>query len=171
MRSIVIGLLGLFVLLSCQSNKKPKPNPNMPPKYAVSVEPKFKHQGNLEFLTRKGNEISAIKVEVADNNAKREQGMMHRKTMGADEGMLFIFPDEKRRSFWMKNTHLALDIIFVNSNKDIVYIAENCQPYSTQSIPSYEYAQFVVEVTAGYCSQNNIRVGNSIDFTLLTKYN
>lgn len=157
----------VLTLAACTSNKKPRPNPNLPPKYAVSTEPEFKHQGNLKFITRKGNEIAIVKVEIADNNEEREQGMMHRKSMNKDEGMLFVFPDEKRRSFWMKNTHIALDIIFINAKKEIVYIAENCQPYSTQSIPSYEYAMFVVEVNAGYCSQHGIKVGNSIDYGFL----
>lgn len=167
MRNVLLGLLCLVVVVSCQSNKKPKPNPNLPPKYAVTVEPKFQHQGNLQFLSRKGNELSTIKIEIADTPAKREQGMMHRTKMNADEGMLFIFPDEKRRSFWMKNTHLALDIIFANAEKEIVFIAPNCQPYSTESIPSYEYAQFVVEVEAGYCQLNGIKVGNTINYNLV----
>jgi len=165
-RVVYLGFLVvvLSTFIGCDNETKPKPNPNLPPKYALTVEPKFQYQGNLQFLSRKGNEIAAIKIEIADNNAKRVKGMMDRKSMEIDEGMFFIFPDERRQSFWMKNTHIALDLVFVNANKEIVHIAENCQPYSLKSIPSFEYAKYVVEVNAGYCKEFGVHVGNSIDF-------
>jgi uncharacterized membrane protein (UPF0127 family) len=171
MKYYIAFTLIIVITISCTESKKPKPNPNLPPKYAIKAEPKFHHQGNLHFLSRKGSEVASIKIEVADDNAKREQGMMYRKSMAANEGMLFIFPDERRRSFWMKNCHVSLDIIFVNSNKEIVHIAENCEPYSLKSIPSFEYAQYVVEVKAGYCHEFGLHVGNAIDYKLFNELN
>jgi uncharacterized membrane protein (UPF0127 family) len=87
--------------------------------------------------------------------------------MNEDEGMLFIFDAEERQSFWMKNTHIPLDIIFVNNEKTIVHIAENCEPYSLKPIPSFEYAKYVVEVNGGYARKHGIKVGSEIVFTLL----
>ncbi len=154
----------LIGLASCTQTKKPKPNPNLPPKYAVKAEPEFKHQGNLWFIKEKSDTVSQIQIEIANTGAKREKGLMHRKSMENDHGMLFIFPNERRQSFWMKETHIPLDIIFVNSEYEIVHIAENTQPYSLKSIPSFEYAQYVVEVNAGYCKKLGVQVGNSITF-------
>lgn len=154
----------VFVTISCTSTKKRKPNTNLPPKYAVTAEPEFKHQGNLWFIDNSNDTIMNIEIEIADTDSKRETGMMHRKFMKSNRGMLFIFPDEARRSFWMKETHIPLDIIFVNANKKIIHIADNCQPYSLKSIPSFEYAQYVVEVNAGFCKEFFIGTGDFIFF-------
>jgi len=160
----ILVIIIFSTLLSCNSSKKPKPDPNLPPKYAITAEPKFQHQGNLWFFNEKGDTLQKIKIEIADTDAKREKGLMYRKSMQMNQGMLFIFDEERRQSFWMKNTHIPLDIIFVNANKQIVHIAEKTEPYSLKSIPSFEYAQYVVEVNAGYCKQYNIKTGNFISF-------
>jgi len=161
--SILIILI-ITGLLACNSSKKSKPDPNKPPKYAITAEPIFQHQGNLWFLDEKGGTLQTIKIEIADTDAKREKGLMFRKSMGSDQGMLFVFTEERRQSFWMKNTHIPLDIIFVNANKQIVHVAENTEPYSLKGIPSFEYAQFVVEVNAGYCKRYGVRVGGEINY-------
>jgi uncharacterized protein len=160
----ILTIILFTTLLSCNSSKKTKPDPNLPPKYAVTSEPKFQHQGNLWFLNEKGDTLQAIKIEIADTEAKLEKGLMYRKSMKMDQGMLFIFDEERRLSFWMKNTHIPLDIIFINANKQIVHFAENTEPYSLRSIPSFEYAQYVVEVNAGYCKEYKIQTGNYISF-------
>ena len=155
----------LVAALSCTHTKKKRPNTSLPPKYAITAEPEFKHQGNLQFINN-NNTIVEIEVEIADTDAKREKGLMYRKAMKKNRGMLFIFPDESRRSFWMKETHIPLDIIFVNANKEIIHIAENCKPYSLKSIPSFEYAQYVIEVNAGFCKKYSINTMHKISFLL-----
>lgn len=160
----------LFVMgicISCQHELKPKPNPTVPPKYVVTHEPVFVNQGIVTFANAAGSPISTIDIELADSPQKREMGLMHRTSMMENQGMLFIFDAEERQSFWMKNTHLPLDIIFVNEAKTIVHIAENCEPYSLKPIPSFEYAKYVVEVNAGYTKKNKIKVGSIINFKLL----
>jgi uncharacterized membrane protein (UPF0127 family) len=161
---IIITILILVTLQACNNSKKAKPNPNKPPKYALSAEPEFLHQGNLWFLNEKADTLQTLNIEIADTDAKREKGLMYRKSMAKGNGMLFIFEKEERQSFWMKETHIPLDIIFVNAEKQIVHITENTQPYSLKSIPSFEYAQYVVEVNAGYCKQNEIIMGNKITY-------
>lgn len=163
----ILYILASVLLASCSAPKKPKPNPNLPPKYAITTEPQFKYEGNLWFLAAQTDTLQTIKIEIANTDAKREQGLMHRKSMKMDQGMLFIFNEERRQSFWMKNTHIALDIIFVNENYEIVHIAENTQPYSLKGIPSFEYAKYVVEVIAGYCKENGIATGHQIYYETL----
>lgn len=167
-KSVFYNLTIVFLLIvttSCTNTKKKIPNKNLPPKYAFTSEPEFKHQGNLQFINI-NDTVCEIKIEVADTYAKREKGLMYRKTMKENRGMLFIFPDESRRSFWMKETHIPLDIIFVNSNKEINHIVKNCKPYSLKGIQSFEYAQYVVEVNAGYCNKHSVKIGYKINFLL-----
>lgn len=129
-------------------------------------EPQFVKQGNLSFIRATGEPLASIDIEVADSPAKRSQGLMYRKSMEENHGMLFIFPMEEPQSFWMKNTIIPLDIIFVNSNKQIVKIHKNTTPFSERSMLSEKPAIYVVEVIAGYTDKFNIREGDRIDWEL-----
>lgn len=125
---------------------------------------KFSKEGELTFQTENGNFISSIDAEFADNEQEREQGLMYRTEMKENQGMLFIFPNQNKQSFWMKNTVLPLDIIFVNSNLKIVTIQKNAVPYSEKSLPSTAPAQYVIEVNAGYTDKYKIKVGDKVVF-------
>lgn len=94
---------------------------------------------------------------------------MFRRHMDSDKGMLFIFPVEELQSFWMRNTFIPLDIIFINAQKTIVKIHANTQTLSDQSYPSMQPSQYVVEVNGGFCSTHNIKEGDKISFMELSK--
>ncbi|WP_247232418.1 DUF192 domain-containing protein [Telluribacter sp. SYSU D00476] len=130
---------------------------------AGSSTPTFTKEGEVVFISG-GAAIKKIDVEVAENEAERNQGLMYRSYMPDSVGMLFIFEQSEPQSFWMKNTIIPLDILYVNENKEIVYIHKNTTPYSEQSLPSYENAQYVVEVNAGFTDRYGIKVGDSISF-------
>jgi len=110
-------------------------------------------------------EISTIKVAVAEDDNSRSEGLMDVHDLPADAGMLFIFEDNQPRSFWMANTPLSLDIIFVNSDMEIVRIHRNTPPYSHEQIQSDQPAKYVVEVNAGYSLRHDITEGMLISFT------
>ncbi|MDQ3193534.1 MAG: DUF192 domain-containing protein, partial [Bacteroidota bacterium] len=100
-------------------------------------EPQFRKEGELEFLSSDGKkEIRRIDVELAENDDERTQGLMYRRSMDDEKGMLFIFPNEEPQSFWMRNTVIPLDIMYVNSKKEIVKIFKNTTPFSETSLPS-----------------------------------
>ncbi len=122
----------------------------------------FKKNGELSFANQKDTFISKIDIEIADTDEKRELGLMFRDKMTENQGMLFIFPADAPQSFWMKNTILPLDMIFANSNMEIVKIHENTTPYSEQSYSSGKPAKYVVEVNAGYCERHGIKEGDKI---------
>ena len=86
--------------------------------------------------------------------------------MNEKQGMLFIFPVEERQSFWMRNTLISLDMIFINSNKKIITIHKNTKVLSEQSYPSTAPAQFVLEVKAGFTDKYNIQIEDKIDWTV-----
>lgn len=76
--------------------------------------------------------------------------------------MLFLFPREAPQSFWMRNTPLPLDIIFISATRTIVSIAANTTPFSETPVPSDSTAQFVLEVNAGFCQQHGITIGGRV---------
>jgi uncharacterized membrane protein (UPF0127 family) len=127
----------------------------------------FVKQGELRFLDKKDNLLYSLDIEIADDDAKRTQGLMYRDSMVENRGMLFIFPDEEERSFWMKNTIMPLDIIYVNAKKQIVTVQKNTIPYSEDSVPSDGPAQYVVEVNAGFCDRHSIKAGDHIEWKRL----
>ncbi len=129
----------------------------------------FKKEGELTFTDSLGNAKIKIDLEIADNEYERQLGLMNRKSMGENQGMLFIFPYEKMQSFWMRNTLIPLDIIFINKNKEIITIHKNTKTLSTQSYPSTEPALYVVEVVGGFTDRHNIIVGDKI-FWMGTKF-
>ena len=122
----------------------------------------FKKEGELTFTDSTGNPTIKIDIEIADNDYERQLGLMNRQSMEEMQGMLFIFPEEKYQSFWMLNTLFSLDMLFINSNKDIVTIHKNTSPLSEQSYPSSKPARYVLEVNAGFCDRHNIKQGDKV---------
>lgn len=104
----------------------------------------------------------SLKTEIADTPFKRQQGLMNRETLADNTGMLFIFKEEGRYSFWMKNMRFALDIIWINEQKKIVELSENIPPCQTDCPAFYpqEKAKYVLEVNTGFIKKNNIKVGD-----------
>ena len=132
-------------------------------------EPPFTHEGNLSFFKKTGEQIADFEVELAQNPLETELGLMYRKTMAQNRGMLFIFPDVQMRSFWMKNTYIPLDIIYLDAEKQVVSISKNAQPLSEESRPSEAPAKYVLELNAGVCDQKNIQKGDYITFEVLNQ--
>ena len=128
----------------------------------------FKKEGELTFADSTSNPIIKINIEIADNEYERQLGLMKRESMEEMQGMLFIFPEEKDQSFWMFNTLFSLDMIFINSKKEIVTIHKNTTPLSEQSYPSSKPAHYVLEVNAGFCDRHNIKLGDKV-FWIETK--
>ena len=104
-------------------------------------------------------------MEIADTPQKRSFGLMYRRDLPESHGMLFLFPREERLSFWMKNTPLPLDIIFINAAHTIVSIAPNTTPFSEKPLPSDGPAQFVLEVNGGFCQRHGVTVSDRVEFS------
>ncbi len=102
-----------------------------------------------------------IRVEVAATGADRRLGLMHRESLPEDHGMLFIFPVEKLRSFWMKNTPLPLSIAFADSGGKIVHIAD-LEPHSTDPVWSVRPAKLALEMNRGWFARRGVFVGDAI---------
>lgn len=103
-----------------------------------------------------------IQAEVAADPVSQEKGLMFRKSMAPDAGMLFDFHKPDFQTFWMKNTVLPLDMIFIRADGTISSIAPNATPYSETPIPSYEPVRAVLEINAGRAAQLGILPGNHV---------
>ncbi|WMS45176.1 DUF192 domain-containing protein (plasmid) [Acuticoccus sp. MNP-M23] len=103
-----------------------------------------------------------ITVEIASDPATRARGLMYRQTMPRDHGMWFVYPSEAPRAFWMKNTPLPLDIVFVAGDGRVVSIAHDATPFSTDPIPSAAPARFVLEVNAGVADEIGLAPGDRL---------
>ncbi|SKB58964.1 hypothetical protein SAMN05660776_1944 [Salegentibacter holothuriorum] len=124
----------------------------------------FTKEGEATLLKPNGDTIKQIDIEIADNSYERETGLMYRESMEDEQGMLFIYNNEAPRAFYMKNTYIALDIIYFASDSTAVSFQKNAQPQDETSLPSGEPAQFILEINAGLADDWNIEVGDKIDF-------
>jgi uncharacterized membrane protein (UPF0127 family) len=152
----IIGIIAVFtiaiiLLFSNVLQHKPKENQYV-----------FRKDGELSFVDSTGKSLTKIDIQIAANDFDRELGLMYRKSMGMKQGMLFIFPEESIQSFWMRNTEISLDMIFVNKGRKIVTIHKNTTRLSDQTYKSTKPAEYVIEVDAGFCDNFNIKVGDKI---------
>ncbi len=106
---------------------------------------------------------------MARNDADRAQGLMYRRAMPADQGMLFDFAKVGPVSMWMQNTYLPLDMLFVRPDGTIARIAANTEPLSTRTIPSGEPVLAVLELNAGTAAKLGIKPGDRIEHPLFKR--
>jgi uncharacterized membrane protein (UPF0127 family) len=158
----IVLIVGLFLYLAFANLFNQNKNEKTTVKSYTTID--FVKNGELTFLTSDDKYISKIDIEIAEDDNARTQGLMYREKMKQNRGMLFIFPYESMQSFWMKNTIIPLDIIFVDSNNKIVTIRKNAVPFDTGTghYTSTKPAQFVIEVNAGYTDSLGIKVGDKI---------
>ena len=151
---ILLGALSLSLNISCKHK----------PKVVEQTKIAFKKEGSLTLFTKDSLTIIHLDIEIADTEYERETGMMYRPTMKPYRGMLFIFEDEAPRSFYMKNTEIPLDIIFLDAQQKVVNIQKNAKPFNQGSLPSEGPAKYVLEVNGGLADSWNLSKGDSIAF-------
>ena len=103
-----------------------------------------------------------INVEIANNPESRSSGLMHRKELSNDSGMLFCFPNQEPRSFWMKNTEIPLSIAYADDGGQIINI-EDMQPFDQKGARSHTPASYALEMNQGWFNKNNIFPGDKLE--------
>ena len=121
----------------------------------------------LEIATKTGVQI--FSVEMATTEDEKQKGLMYRRELADDKGMLFDFSPEQQISMWMKNTYISLDMIFIRSDGRILRIAENTEPESTAIISSGGLVRGVLEVPAGTAKKYGIAPGDRVSHPLFGK--
>lgn len=115
------------------------------------------------YVVLKGERFT---VELAKTSEEQALGLMFRDELADDRGMLFLFPGEARRSFWMKNTRIPLDIFYFDADRRLVSVAENVPPCRTQRCPSYPSerpAKYVLELAGGMAARLGARPGDELE--------
>lgn len=162
MKKILISaaiVVSLFSFYNC------KDTPNSENKN-LTKEITFTKEGELTLM-KSANDSVIIKldIEIADDEYSTQTGLMYRHSMDENQGMLFVFNDSRQRSFYMKNTEIPLDIIYINSEKEIVSIQKDTKPFDETSLPSEGATKFVLEVNAGLADKLKLVKGDKIQFT------
>jgi uncharacterized membrane protein (UPF0127 family) len=114
-------------------------------------------------ISTKDREVEFL-VEIADTAGKRQMGLQYRQSLADDRGMIFLFPAESVQTFWMKNTPISLDMIFINRNRKIVGIVERAVPFSLDARSVTEPSQYVLEINGGLARRYGIQTGDSVRF-------
>ncbi|MFN3353756.1 MAG: DUF192 domain-containing protein [Brevundimonas sp.] len=148
-RRLLIGLAGAAVALGACASERPP------------LDPQGQPMERLAIVTDSGRH--SFWVEVADDPAERERGLMFRPPLPDDRGMLFKFEDSAERGFWMRNTPSSLDIIYVAADGRIVSIARHTTPYSDGIYPSNGPATGVVELRAGRSEEIGAEPGDRVE--------
>jgi uncharacterized membrane protein (UPF0127 family) len=120
-------------------------------------------QPKVSIVGKDGREIT-FQVEIADTPAKREMGLQYRRELALDQGMIFLFPAEEQQSFWMKNTPLPLDMIFISADRKIVGIIENTVPFSLEARSVGTRSRYVLEINAGLSRRYGFKAGDTVRF-------
>ena len=107
-------------------------------------------------------QIYSFEVEIAREKTDQQKGLMYRKTMAEDHGMLFVFDNIRPRTFWMKNTYIPLDILYLYEDGRIHHIAQNTTPESKKLVPSNGPVKNVLELNAGITKKYGIKAGDIV---------
>jgi len=155
MKKIWIAAALLGCILSIQSCKEKTEEK------VLTKEIAFTKEGELQLMKAENDSVVAsLDIEIADDEYQRQTGLMYRKSMAPSQGMLFFMDEEKIHSFYMKNTEIALDIIYINSDREIVSIQKNAMPLDPRSLPSEGPAKYVLEVNAGLSDTWGLTAGD-----------
>lgn len=111
----------------------------------------------------------SFKVEIADDDAERERGLMYRTSLAPDAGMLFIWTSPAPRAFWMRNTYIPLDIIYIGVNGRILSIAAMAEPFNETPLPSEGAALGVLEIAGGRSAELGITIGDRVHHRMFGK--
>jgi uncharacterized protein len=120
----------------------------------------FDKRKTVEIFDDHNQLVGRFNCEIADTAEKRAKGLMFRKDLPENQGMLFIFSGEKKRSFWMMNTYIPLDIIFADKDYKVIGIIENAKPKSVKPLSVDKPSKYVVEINAGLVKKYGIKLGD-----------
>ena len=155
-RFLALSIGFLLIHISCK---------NEPKKIIKTEEVTFTKEGELSiFRSANDSVLTKLDIEFAESEYETQTGLMYRKSMEDNQGMLFIFSEEAMHSFYMKNTEFALDLIFIKSDSTIGSFQENAQPLNENGLSSKVPVQFVLEVNSGLSEQWQLEVGDKIEF-------
>jgi hypothetical protein len=161
MRSVSLSLLALAcILYSCKPNYE---------KEMKSKDWTFKNDASLYLINQSNDTLKRLQIKLADTDYSIQLGMMFRDELSEDQGMLFIFDEATPRSFYMKNTEVPLDIIYITTDKRIDSYALNAQPKDETLLKSKGAARYVLEVKAGMFDKWGLKENDFMSYSISNK--
>ena len=157
--STLFILCAAIVLSGCNESSSSSSSPQ--------ADIPFTPTGLLELIDSEGTVITKVAIEIAQGDSARARGLMDRTSLPNRGGMLFFDNEERDQTFWMKNTLIPLDIIFIDADSQIVNIVKNTRPLSEDRVSSTAPAQYVLEVKAGFADTYSIDSTTSVRWRLL----
>ncbi|MDD4231607.1 MAG: DUF192 domain-containing protein [Candidatus Cloacimonetes bacterium] len=136
--------------------------PKSKPQQEAQSSTSFRKDGTLQIKGLDGNLKASFDIEIAEKEKELMQGLKYRENMEDNQGMLFIFNNVDYHSFWMQDTYLSLDMIFIDHHNQIISIAKNTSPYNEEPIFPEKPNQYVLEVMAGTCDRLNIEIADEV---------
>lgn len=160
MKKILIFILLVGVLAACKEEGSKHQS-------IETEEIKFTKNGELTFLDEEGTERKTVAIETAISDYEQQTGLMYRHEMEENQGMLFVYDDERPRPyFYMKNTYIGLDLIYISADKKIVDINRDAKPLDETTLHSEAPAKYVLEVRAGMANKWDLKIGDDLSFEL-----
>ena len=150
MRNLYKYVIILFICFSLSCKKD-----------TATKEIAFAKEAEVNIYTRDGQEYT-FAVEIAQTEYERVRGLMYRYRLEQNQGMFFIFDSMAPQSFWMKNTYISLDMLFIDEEMNIVYIHENAFPLSEEAIHCEVPVRYVLEILGGISKKFNIVIGDKV---------
>ena len=164
---LMLSFASLFLGVGCGGEKSSAPSGSTEettPSTAASTtvsESEGSRTPTVTITNSEGERVG-VEVEIADNDAERQRGLMERTALAENAGMLFVFEREKPLAFWMKNTLIPLSVAYIDSNGRIVDI-QDMEPLDETPHPSAEPARYALEVNQGFFAERGIEVGNEME--------
>lgn len=153
----ILTVVICFICFSCKTESK----------NAIKVTTIIFHkEGDLVIYKAETDSIlSKVIIEIAETDYETQTGLMYRKSMQPNEGMLFIFPDVRMHSFYMKNTKIPLDIVFIDEDLKIASFQKNAKPMDETGLSSQVPVKYVLELNAGLSEKWLLEVGDRIEYS------
>lgn len=155
----------LIAILGCSSGTKHDDGPTVTAQSQVHDAPASPQATQMPkvYLSTPGGEL-AVSVEIVATEAKIQRGLMFREHLPPDQGMLFLMGEERPWSFWMRNTLIPLDMIFIGKDMKVAGIVENAEPRTETLREVKAPSLYVLEVNAGYCAAHKVSAGAAVRF-------
>ncbi|WP_086476280.1 MULTISPECIES: DUF192 domain-containing protein [Arenibacter] len=153
----LVAILAIFTLLvSCKEKEKA---------IIKTTKIEFKKEGSLEIIQQETDSVLVtLDIEIAESEYETATGLMYRESMEANQAMLFVFEDVAMRSFYMKNTAIPLDILYIDEDLKIVSFQKNARPFDETGLSSQFPAKYVLEINAGKSDEWGLKVGDHIKY-------
>lgn len=126
------------------------------------AQPRVHGEPEVILQTRAGEQH--VKVEVARSEPERQRGLMYRRSLDGGKGMIFLWDRPERLKFWMKNTYIPLDMVFIGGDMHVVFVEESAEPLTTNVRGPDEDSQYVLEVPGGWARAHGIERGTPVKF-------